>query len=176
MNKDLFISFFKIGLFTFGGGYSMLPLMEKELVETKKWLNKEELLDFYAVSQSTPGTIAVNTATFIGYKQNGIIGSIFSIFGMIAPSIIVISGLFLFLNTLKENLLFQKIFQGVRVSVAILILYAVYNMKKTISKSYMTLIIAGIAFLLSLLYAQVILIIVFAALMGFLTYRGEEND
>ena len=83
---ELYITFFKVGLFTFGGGLAMLPIIEREVVTNKKWVSYEELLDYYAVSQSTPGIIMVNVATFIGYKERGIIGSIISTLGVISPS------------------------------------------------------------------------------------------
>jgi len=154
----------------------MLPLMEKELVENKKWVEKEELLDFYAVSQSTPGVIAVNTATFIGHKKNGLVGSIFAVIGMITPSIIVICSLFFILSFLKENIIFQKIFKGIRVSVAVLILYSVYKISTGIPKSKMGVIISISAFILSFLYIDTIFIIVLSGLIGFWAYKGEKND
>ena len=88
---DLFICFFKMGLFTFGGGYAMLPLLQKEIVEARAWASEEELLDYYAIGQTTPGIIAVNTATFVGEKQAGIRGALVAVLGLIAPSILVIS-------------------------------------------------------------------------------------
>ena len=95
---ELFISFFKVGIITFGGGLSMLPNLEREIVDNKKWATREELLDYYAVGQCTPGIIAVNTATFIGHKTKGILGGIFATLGMISPSVIIILILALFLN------------------------------------------------------------------------------
>ena len=88
---QLYWSFFKIGGLTFGGGLSMLPMLERELVQRRKWVTEEEILDFYAIGQCTPGIIAVNTATFVGYKKEKILGGIFATLGMISPSIIVIS-------------------------------------------------------------------------------------
>ena len=87
---DLFLTFAKIGGFTFGGGYAMLPIMQKELVEKKDWTTNEELLNYYAVGQCTPGIIAVNVSTFVGYQKKGILGSIFSTLGVVTPSIIII--------------------------------------------------------------------------------------
>ncbi len=175
MNSKLFISFFKIGLFTFGGGYAMLPLMEKELVEKRKWVAREELLDFYAVSQSTPGVIAVNTATFIGHKNNGVIGSFFAVLGMVLPSLIIISILSMFIATLKENIIFQKTFRGIRVAVGVLILYSVYKIRKGIPKSKFGLILSGIAFLFSFFSFQTFFIILMAAFAGILLYEGEKQ-
>ena len=87
---ELFYSFAKIGAFTFGGGYAMLPLIQREVVEKKHWATEEEIMDYYAVGQCTPGIIAVNTATFIGYYKKGIIGGIFATLGVIFPSIVII--------------------------------------------------------------------------------------
>ena len=87
---DLFKAFFRIGGLTFGGGYAMLPMLEKEVVENKKWATSEELLDYYAVGQTTPGVIAVNTATFVGYKQRGIVGALFATAGVVFPSLVII--------------------------------------------------------------------------------------
>ena len=88
---ELFCAFFKIGAFTFGGGYAMLPMLEKEIVENHRWSTKDDIMDYFAVGQCTPGVIAVNTATFIGFYQRGIIGAIIATLGVIAPSLIIIS-------------------------------------------------------------------------------------
>jgi chromate transporter len=154
----------------------MLPLMEKELVEKQKWIDREELLDFYAVSQSTPGVIAVNTATFIGHKCNGVVGSLFAIVGMMLPSIVIISVLSLFLVALKENEIFQKMFKGIRVTVGVLILYAVYKIRKGIPKSKYGFYVTLAAFILSFYSFQTFVIILSAALVGLLMYEGEKND
>ena len=105
---NLFMSFFKIGLFTIGGGLAMIPLMEKELINKKRWINDEELLDYYAVGQSTPGIIAVNVATFVGYKQAGIIGGIFATLGIVTPSWIIITILAFFINSISDYPMVQK--------------------------------------------------------------------
>ena len=87
---DLFVTFAKMGLFTFGGGYAMLPLLEREVVDNKKWATKEEIMDYYAVGQCTPGIIAVNVSTFVGYYQKGIAGGIIATLGVVFPSIVII--------------------------------------------------------------------------------------
>ena len=90
---QLFVSFAKIGVMTFGGGLAMLPMLERELVENKKWVKTEEILDYYAVGQCTPGIIAVNTATFVGYKQSKVLGAIFSTAGVVFPSVVIIAAI-----------------------------------------------------------------------------------
>ena len=110
----LFLTFAKIGSITFGGGLTMLPLLTREIVQKKKWATEEELLDYYAVGQCTPGVIAVNTSTFIGYKQKGILGGISATLGVIFPSVVIIVLISKILNKFKESKLVQDIFYGLR--------------------------------------------------------------
>ena len=95
---NLFLTFAKIGAMTFGGGYAMLPVIEKELIDKKKWMTRQDLMDFFAVSQVTPGVIAVNTASLLGYQKRRILGSVFATLGIIAPSVIIITAIALFLT------------------------------------------------------------------------------
>ena len=99
---DLFLSFCRIGGFTFGGGYAMLPMIQKEIVEQRKWATEEEVMDYFAIGQCTPGVIAVNTATFIGYKRKGILGGIAATAGVVFPSIIIVTIIAAFLNNFAE--------------------------------------------------------------------------
>lgn len=117
----LFNVFFKIGLFTFGGGYAMLPLLQDELVKRRKWTTDAELLDYYSIGQCTPGIIAINVATFIGYKQKGKLGGCVSTFGMVAPSLIIISLIAGLLGKYMENPWLGHAFAGIRVAVTALI-------------------------------------------------------
>ena len=105
---DLYLTFAKIGLFTFGGGYAMLPLLEREVVDNKKWVSRDDILDYYAIGQSTPGIIAVNTATFCGYSQAGDIGGIIASLGFITPSIIIILIIANFLEKFADCLLYTS--------------------------------------------------------------------
>lgn len=118
---QLFVSFFKIGLFTFGGGYAMLPMLQREVVEKHHWINEEELLDSYAIGQCTPGVIAVNTATYIGFQQKGAIGSFLATLAVVLPSFIIISTLALFLRNFADNVYVEYAFKGIRVAVAVLV-------------------------------------------------------
>lgn len=126
--RDLFISFFKIGLFTFGGGYAMLPMLKKELVEEKQWVTEEEILDYFAIGQLTPGVIAVNTATFIGYKRRGIIGGIAATLGVVCPSVIIILCIAAFLNSFADIVWVQHAFAGIRIAVLALIIKTLWGM------------------------------------------------
>lgn len=175
---ELFVTFFKIGAFTFGGGYAMLPLIQKELVEDKKWATEEEVLDYYAIGQSTPGIIAVNTATFLGYKQKKIPGAIVATLGIVMPSLIIISLLASFFSLFLEYEVFQKAFKGVNVVVAVLLISSVIKMgkKSIISKSGIIIFIA--AFLaVVLLHVSTIWIILTSILLGLLLYfKGGHKD
>ena len=111
---ELYFLFFKIGLFTFGGGYAMLPMIQRELVEKKGYATNEEIIDYYAIGQLTPGVIAVNVSTFIGMKRKGLWGAVFSTLGMITPSIIIISLCALILNNISSNIYVKYAFSGIR--------------------------------------------------------------
>ena len=132
---QLYFTFFKIGSITFGGGYAMLPMLQKELVEKKHWTTEEDLLDYYAIAQVTPGIIAVNVATFIGYKKKGVLGGIFSTLGVVSPSIVIISLIATFISNFQDIIWVQKALKGINVAVAALLTYSVINLsKKTIKK------------------------------------------
>ena len=142
---DLFWTFCKIGALTFGGGYAMLPLIQREIVENKKWSTEKEILDYYAVGQCTPGVIAVNTATFIGYKLRGIIGGIVATLGVIFPSIVIILIIATFLQNFADLAIVQSAFAGIRVAVVALIITTVVKLIKSSIKDYLGVIIAIIA-------------------------------
>lgn len=127
---ELFFIFFRIGGLTFGGGYAMLPMIQKEVVETKKWATDDEIMNYYAVGQCTPGVIAVNTATFIGYKQGGIWGSIFATLGVISPSIIIITIIAAFISNFAHIPAVQHALGGINVVVSVLVLNAVITLWK----------------------------------------------
>ncbi len=135
---DLFVTFAKMGSVTFGGGYAMLPILQKTVVEDKKWATDEELLDYYAIGQCTPGIIAVNTATFIGYKTKGIIGGIVATLGLIFPSIVIIAIIAAFLQNFASLAVVQHAFAGIRVCVGVLVLNAVIKLWKGAVKGKIT--------------------------------------
>jgi len=126
----LFISFFKIGLFTFGGGYAMLPMIQKEIVEKNKWVTEEEVLDYFAIAQCTPGVIAVNTATFVGAKLKGAIGGAVSTLAVIMPSLIIITIISTILQNFAQIEIVQHALAGIRVAVAALIVSSVIKLYK----------------------------------------------
>ena len=126
----LFFTFAKVGVMTFGGGYAMLPILQREVVETQGWATEEELMDYFAIGQCTPGVIAVNTATFIGKKQKGILGGIAATLGVVFPSLIIISLLAGVIEAFSHIAIVQHAFGGIRVCVCVLILNAVVKLLK----------------------------------------------
>ena len=127
---DLFLAFFRVGLLTFGGGYAMLPMLQREVVDKTHWVTEEELLDCYAIGQCTPGVIAVNTATYVGYQRKGITGSIVSTVGVVFPSLIIISVIALFLRSFADNVYVHHAFAGIRVAVGVLVCDALIKLYK----------------------------------------------
>ncbi len=127
---DLFFTFMRIGGLTFGGGYAMLPMLQKEVVENKKWATEEELMDYYAIGQCTPGVIAINTATFIGTKIAGIPGAIFASLGVIFPSFVIITIIALFIRNFAEYEIVQHALAGITIAVFVLIADAVLKLSK----------------------------------------------
>ena len=174
---DLFFTFCRIGGLTFGGGYAMLPMIQKEIVEEKKWATEEEVLDYYAVGQCTPGIIAVNTATFIGYKVQGIIGAIVATLGVVFPSLIIITIIAALLKNFASYAIIQHAFSGIRVVVIALIISAILKLAKTSIKNSITLIIAILAFIsVAFVNLSPIYIVVAAAWVGLISklIRGRK--
>ena len=173
---DLFWTFCKIGALTFGGGYAMLPLIQREIVENKKWSTEKEILDYYAVGQCTPGVIAVNTATFIGCKLRGIIGGIVATLGVIFPSIVIILIIATFLQNFADLAIVQSAFAGIRVAVVALIITTVVKLIKSSIKDYLGVIIAIIAFVISAFIGlSPVYVVIAAALTGFIS-KGLRGD
>ena len=139
---DLFLTFAKIGLFTFGGGYAMIALIENTCVEKKQWITHDEMMNMTVVAESTPGPIAINCATYVGYKQKGIVGALIATIGMILPSFCIIFAISKFLDHFLEITWIAHAFQGIKIAVGILILDAAIKMlqtmqKKTLPKAFM---------------------------------------
>ena len=165
---QLFTAFFKIGLFTFGGGMSMLPMLQRELVESKKWLTEEEILNYFAIGQCTPGIIAVNVATFCGYKRAGLSGAIVSTIGIVCPSWIVITLIAGSISRFSDIAWIQRAMKGVYVAVAALLTRAVFTFGKKILTDLVTAAIAAGAFLaMSVWNVSGILIVLAAGIIGF---------
>ncbi len=164
---ELFISFFKIGGLTFGGGLTMLPMLEYELVTKRKWIESDELLDYYAIGQCTPGIIAVNTATFVGYKKRGIMGGIFSTLGMVSPSILIITIVALFLKGFMDNVWFQHALMGIRGVVCALMINTVINLGKKSLKDTIGWIVCIVVFVLAFLTnIPTVVLVLSAAVLG----------
>ncbi|MCF2558092.1 MAG: chromate transporter [Bacteroidales bacterium] len=173
---ELFWLFAKMGSVTFGGGYAMLPILQRELVEKRGWVTNEELADYYAVGQCTPGIIAVNTSTFIGEKRRGVVGGIASTLGFVFPSIIIISLIAAFLSNFAELAVVRNAFAGIQACVCVLILNAVVKLMKGAVKNvpailiYLAVLAASVFFGLS-----PIILVVASGLAGVAVFaaRGE---
>ena len=138
---DLFLTFARVGVMTFGGGYAMLPILQREVVEKKGWATEEELMDYFAIGQCTPGIIAVNTATFIGQKYAGTVGAIFTTLGVVFPSFVIISALAGVIEAFSHLVWVQNAFGGIRVCVCVLIANAVVKLYKKAVVDKATLVI-----------------------------------
>ena len=153
---ELFLTFAKIGLVTFGGGYAMISVIEDNCVERKKWITHEELMDMTVIAESTPGPIAINCATFVGYKVAGFRGAVAGTVGMVLPSFLVIYGISLFLDQFLEIAVIANAFKGIQVAVGILVLNAGITMLRKMKKnplSVAVLIFAAVAMLLATLFS-----------------------
>ena len=171
MNLRLFLSFFKIGLFTFGGGYAMIPLIENEIIHKKRWIDEDELLEIISIAQMTPGPIAVNSATFVGNRVAGINGSLAASFGVILPSFLIISLIVLFLTPFFQTEIVRSAFMGVKSCVIALILFSVAKIFKRSVKNKLTFSIFILSFM-ALFFSLMspIKIIVSGAVFGILFY------
>ena len=167
---ELFWAFFKIGAFTFGGGYAMIPLIERETVEKKKWIASEDILNIVAIAESTPGPIAVNAATFIGYKTAGFLGAACATFGVVLPSFVIISLVSRLLARFSTLAPVRYAFFGVRAAVLALLLKALWSMVKKCPKNWFSYAIAAAAFVaVALFRLPVLAVIVGCALVGLLS-------
>ena len=168
----LFTTFFRIGLFTFGGGYAMIPLIENDVVERNGWLKKDEFLDLLAVAQSAPGVFAVNMAVFVGYKLRGKRGALAASFGCVLPSVVIILLIALFFRRFRHIEVVNNIFMGIRPVVVALIAVPVFNVARSAKLSWMT---AWIPVLSALLIVQFgvspIYVIIVAGIAGFIYGR-----
>ena len=164
---ELFFVFSKIGLFTFGGGYAMLPMLQKEIVEKHKWATEDELMDYFAIGQVTPGIIAINTSTFVGHKRKGIIGGIVATAGMVFPSLIIITLIAAFLRNFADYKPVQYAFNAVRACVCVLIFEAVIKMSKKSVTDKFCLMVFLVVIVLSLTnWLSPALLVVLAGISG----------
>jgi len=169
INKDLFITFMKIGGFTLGGGAAMVPMMEREVVDKHRWLSREEFLDIYAVAQATPGIFAVDMASHIGYKYGGIRSGIWASLGVVTPSIIIILLIAIIFSQFKDNAWVEAFFMGVRPAVVALLAVPVFTMAKGAKISWKNVWIPiASTLLIWLLGVSPALIIAIAGIGGFI--------
>lgn len=145
---QMFITFVRIGAFTIGGGYAMIPLIQREVVQVRKWMSPKEFIDMLALAQSAPGVIAINTAIFIGYKLKGVRGSIVTALGCALPSFVIILLIAMVFTNFKDSPVVERIFKGIRPAVVALIAAPLYNMAKAAGVTWKTLFIPVIAALL----------------------------
>ena len=172
---ELFWAFFQIGALTFGGGLAMLPMIQKEIVEKHHWASEDEILDYYAIGQLTPGIIAVNTATFVGHKTKGILGGIFATLGVVCPSVIIITLIAAFLKNFMDYEIVQHAFSGIRVAVCVLIGIAIYKLAKKNVKSKIDLCIAIAVFVIvTFTNISSVYVIVAAVVLGLLVKGGKQ--
>ena len=177
---SLFISFMKIGAFMFGGGYAMLPILHREIVVSKKWVTDEELLDYFAVAQCTPGVIAVNTATFVGHKRKGVIGGIVATLGVVSVPVIIICIIATALKSFSHFTIVQNAMWGIRIAVCAVITSSLYKLfKKSISGIFGILVFVVSAVTGIFLDISPIYTIVIAGVLGILVqstiYKNKEE-
>ncbi len=174
---ELFLSFAKVGVLTFGGGVAMLPLLQREIVDKKGWATQEELMDYYAIGQCTPGIIAVNAATFIGQKQKGILGGIFATLGMVFPSLVIISLLAGVIEAFSHLELVQNAFGGVRICVCVLIFNATLKLlKKAVIDKFTFGVFAAVAILGVLTNISPVIFVLISAALGIILFNKKGDN
>lgn len=177
----LFLTFFKIGAFTFGGGYAMIPLIQREVADKRKWITEYDILDIIAIAESTPGPIAINTATFVGFKTAGFFGAFASTFGVVLPSFVIITVIAYLLRNFSDYKGVRYAFFGVRAGVLALIIKGLVSMYKQVQKNLVSYVVMGAAFaLVAFFNANVLLVIIGCAVFGLVTSiilgRRAKND
>lgn len=166
----LFLTFFKIGAFTFGGGYAMIPLIQKETVETNKWLSDDDILEIIAIAESTPGPIAINSATFVGYKVCGFWGSFFATLGVVLPSFIIILIISYILREFQNIKAVKYAFNGIRAGVLALLIKAIISMYKKVQKNLVSYIVMAFSFIIVAFFdINVLFVIIGCALIGLIS-------
>lgn len=179
---SLFITFFKIGLFTFGGGYAMIANIREIVVEKLGWLDEDELLQVITIAESTPGPIAINLATYVGYKKKGILGSAFATLGVVLPSLIIIYTISLFLDAFMANKYVAYAFVGIKCGVAFLILKAGLTMFAKLEKKLLPMIMFGVVFAAMLIFELVsvsfssVIIILIGGVIGITAYALLKKE
>ncbi len=177
---QLYVSWFKMGLFTFGGGYAMLPMIQKEVIEKYHWATEDEVMDYYAIGQCTPGVIAVNTSTFIGYYQAGVPGAIAATLGVVTPSIIIISIITGLITNFSSLAIVQHALNGIRVAVCMLMINAVLKLGKGNIKNKIGFLIFAVALIFAMFTkVSTVLLVIGAGIAGVVFSRIgwlKKND
>ena len=167
---QVFASFFRIGAFTFGGGYAMIPLIQNEAVEKRKWITDDDILEIIAIAESTPGPIAINSATFVGYRACGILGSMVATIGVVLPSFVIILALSFVLRQFQDVQAVQWAFQGIRAGVLALLVKALWTMFKKSPKGWAAYVVIGASFILTAIFdINVIFVLIGCAVFGLVT-------
>ena len=178
---ELFYTFAKIGLFTFGGGYAMISIIENICVERKRWISQEEMMNMTVIAESTPGPIAINCATYVGYKMAGIAGATVATFGMVVPSFVVIFVISKFLDDFLKFTVIAHAFQGIKIAVGLIIFEAAIRMIKKMSKKIFPKVVVACSFVtmmavnvFSLKFSSITLMIL-VGMISLLIYKTQEN-
>ena len=175
---QVFLSFFKIGAFTFGGGYAMIPLIQNEAVEKRHWVTDEDILEVIAIAESTPGPIAINSATFVGYKAAGVLGSVCATLGVVLPSFVIILAISTVLQQFQQLQAVQYAFMGIRAGVLALLCKALWTMFKKSPKGWFSYLVMAAAFILTAFVGvNVIFVIIGCAVTGIIAswyMKGRE--
>jgi chromate transporter len=174
---DLLRAFVVIGATTFGGGYAILPVLDRELIKKRGWITMDEVMDYFTIAQITPGIIAVNIATFVGYRRKGVAGGITATIGLVLPGVSLMLLISLFIQRFAEYKVVQRAFTGIRIAVCALILDTVLKLVKGFFKNYKSILIFVIAFALSVLFSvSPVYIILGAGLAGFLLFSPHSRN
>jgi chromate transporter len=174
---ELFFVFLKVGVLTFGGGYAMIPVVEKELINKKGWTDMEEVMDYYTIAQITPGIIGVNLSTFIGCKQKGILGGFLATIGFVLPGVVFITVIALFLANFADFPAVKHAFTGIRVAVCALIVDTVIKLVKGVFKNRKAVIMYALVFVLSALWSvSPVLLVAAAGILGILVFRQPAGQ
>ena len=173
---QLFWTFFKIGGFTFGGGHAMIPLIQKETVENQKWITDDDILEIIAIAESTPGPVAINAATFVGYRTAGFWGAVAATLGVVLPSFTIILAIAYLLDSFMEIRAVQYAFAGINAGVLALLFKALWNMYKKSPKSWASYVVMGASFLLTaILKVNLFIVIIGCAVFGLVTAMIAER-
>lgn len=171
---DMFISFFKIGTFTFGGGYAMIPLIEEEVVRNKKWVQEEEFMDILVVSQSLPGALAINCSVFLGYKIGGFLGAIMALLAVVLPSFLIIIFIAAFFMKFRDNTIVNAAFKGITSAVPMLVLIGAISLGKGLEKGKRTIITIIVALVALVVFnIHPVLVIMISAAYGMIFLRKK---